>query len=73
MIPFKAKYVCKKCKNTFVKSENDVITTNMTCQECGGSLKSIKMDLVDHLNPLERAKSMKHSAKSLKSLFSKKS
>jgi DNA-directed RNA polymerase subunit RPC12/RpoP len=66
------KYICKKCKNTFVRSEGDVITTNLICQECGGQIESVKMNLIDYVNPLERAKSLRHFAKGVLSHFSKK-
>jgi len=66
------KYKCKKCGNTFVRSEGDVITTNLICQECGGDLKWDEISTYDQMNPIERIKSVKHDVKSLFSYFSKK-
>jgi len=62
------KYKCKKCGNTFVTSEGDVITGTFTCQECGGTLKWDEMSILDKINPLERLKLVRHD---VKSLFSK--
>ncbi len=66
------KYKCKKCGNTFVKTEGDVITGSFSCQECGGKLEWDEMTASDYINPLEGAKALKHDVKSLFSYFSKK-
>ena len=68
------KFKCKKCGNTFVTTQGDVLTpldTNI-CQECGGTLSLDEMNTLDQINPMEKIKSVKHTVKSLFSFFSKK-
>ncbi len=71
MISRDVKYICTKCKNTFVKAESCMPSVNLKCQECGGELHMGNMNMLDYLNPVEKLKSIKHSLKDMYSSIKK--